>query len=263
MVSPLTRADGVLLKRDDLLHPDIPGNKWRKLKYNVTGEPIVTFGGAYSNHIRAVAAAGREFGFPTGGVIRGEPVRNEVLDFAVACGMRLMFLDRTRYRAKTSPEVLRLVRERFPGHRVVPEGGSNAEAVRGCMEIGPELAHLGEAVVCCPVGTGGTLAGLAAGLPPGFTAVGFSVLKGGSFLSDEVARLQTEALGRVTPNWRIETRFHFGGYARTTPELGAFIDDFETRHGLRLDHVYTAKMMYGIRALALGPTVVAVITGRV
>lgn len=263
MVSPLTPADGVLLKRDDLLHPDIPGNKWRKLKYNITGEPLVTFGGAYSNHIRAVAAAGRAMGFATGGVIRGEPVRNEVLDFAVACGMRLVFVTRALYREKGSAEMLGLLDAEFPGHRVLPEGGSNAAAVRGCMEIGPELAHLGEAVVCCPVGTGGTLAGLAAGLPPGFTAVGFSVLKGGGFLNDEVARLQTEALGHVTTNWRIETGFHFGGYARTTPELSAFIRDFETRHGLRLDPVYTAKMMYGIRSLGLGPTVVALVTGKV
>ncbi|MGI5491552.1 1-aminocyclopropane-1-carboxylate deaminase/D-cysteine desulfhydrase [Microtetraspora malaysiensis] len=266
------RLGGVrlLLKRDDLIHPDIPGNKWRKLKYNLGPGPVLTFGGAYSNHIRAVAAAGALNGFATIGVIRGEehlPL-NPSLAYAVARGMRLTYLDRSAYRRKHTPEVIDALRAEFGEFRLLPEGGSNAAAVRGCAEIAPELdAQLGGRydLVCCPVGTGGTLAGLAAGLAPGRKAVGFSVLKGGEFLGDEVARLQREALGRVTDNWRVECAFHFGGYARATPELRAFAEDFRVRHGLRLDLVYVAKMMYGIYALAReltpGTVVVALITG--
>ncbi|WP_067178176.1 1-aminocyclopropane-1-carboxylate deaminase/D-cysteine desulfhydrase [Microtetraspora niveoalba] len=266
------RLGGVrlLLKRDDLIHPEIPGNKWRKLKYNLAPGRVLTFGGAYSNHIRAVAAAGAACGFETIGVIRGEehlPL-NPSLAYAVERGMRLAYLDRSAYRRKHTPEVIDALRAEFGDFRLLPEGGSNAAAVRGCAEIAPELdAQLGGRydLVCCPVGTGGTLAGLAAGLPPGRRAIGFSALKGGEFLDDEVARLQREALGRVTGDWRVECGFHFGGYARSTPELREFADGFAARHGLRLDLVYVAKMMYGIftlaRELAPGTVVVAVITG--
>ncbi|GLW97827.1 1-aminocyclopropane-1-carboxylate deaminase [Microtetraspora sp. NBRC 16547] len=265
------RLGGVrlLLKRDDLIHPEISGNKWRKLKYNLGPGRVLTFGGAYSNHIRAVAAAGAAYGFETIGVIRGEehlPL-NPSLAYAVSRGMRLTYLDRSTYRRKHTPEVIDALRAEFGDFRLLPEGGSNAAAVRGCAEIPAELdAQLDSYdLVCCPVGTGGTLAGIAAGLAPGREAVGFSVLKGGEFLAGEVARLQREALGRVTGNWRIECGFHFGGYARSRPELEEFASDFAVRHGLRLDLIYVAKMMYGIyalaRELAPGTVVVALITG--
>ncbi|MEV0969238.1 1-aminocyclopropane-1-carboxylate deaminase/D-cysteine desulfhydrase [Microtetraspora glauca] len=260
----------LLLKRDDLIHPEISGNKWRKLKYNPRSGRVLTFGGAYSNHIRAVAAAGAAYGFETIGVIRGEehlPL-NPSLAYAVGRGMRLTYLDRTAYRRKHTPEVIDALRVEFGDFHLLPEGGSNAAAVRGCAEIPPELDTQldgGYDLVCCPVGTGGTLAGIAAGLPPGREAVGFSVLKGGEFLTGEVARLQREALGRVTGGWRVECGFHFGGYARSTPELEAFASDFAVRHGLLLDRIYVAKMMYGVYALARdlapGTVVVAVITG--
>ncbi len=262
------RLGGVrlLLKRDDLIHPEISGNKWRKLKYNLTGGRALTFGGAYSNHIRAVAAAGALYGFETIGVIRGEehlPL-NPSLEFAVARGMRLTYLDRSAYRLKHTLEVIAGLRARFGDFRLLPEGGSNAAAVRGCAELAEEI-DVGFDVICCPVGTGGTLAGIAAGLGPGRRAVGYSVLKGGGFLADDVARLQREALGRVTGNWHIEQDFHFGGYARRSAELDDFISGFTVRHGLRLDRIYVAKMMYGIFAQAdrwvPGTVVVAVVTG--
>jgi 1-aminocyclopropane-1-carboxylate deaminase len=263
----------VFLKRDDLISADIPGNKWRKLKYNLEAAKkrgdgtLLTFGGAYSNHIRATAAAGYYFGFATVGVIRGEehlPL-NPSLDYAVGHGMRLAYLDRAAYREKMSPEVIAMLHRRFGEFYLLPEGGSNADALRGCAEIPGEIDVRFD-LACCPCGTGGTLAGVAHGLGPGQRALGFSVLKGGEFLAREVAGLQREAFGAVSRNWSIEHGFHCGGFARRNSGLDQFIADFERRHALSLDWVYVAKMMYGIFALAqqgcfAGTTIVAIITG--
>ncbi|WP_067467326.1 1-aminocyclopropane-1-carboxylate deaminase/D-cysteine desulfhydrase [Actinomadura macra] len=260
----------LFLKRDDLVHPDLPGNKWRKLKHNLAPArehgTVLTFGGAYSNHLRATAAAGRMFGFATIGIIRGEEHRplNETLAYAERMGMRLGYLDRASYRRKREPDVLAALRERWGDFHLLPEGGSNAAAVRGCAELGAELGVFD--IACCPCGTGGTLAGLAAGLAPGRRALGFSVLKGG-FLDAEVERLQRETYGGRRGSWRVEHGFHFGGYARRTGELDAFADAFADRHGIVLDRVYVAKMMSGIFTLAgrgvfpAGTRIVAVVTG--
>jgi 1-aminocyclopropane-1-carboxylate deaminase len=260
----------LLLKRDDLIHPELPGNKWRKLKYNLTEaaahdqHTLLTFGGAYSNHIRATAAAGHYFGLDTVGVIRGEehlPL-NSSLAYAVARGMRVTYLDRGTYRRQDDPGVIAALRDAWGPFYLLPEGGSNALAVRGCAELPGEIEDPFD-VICCPVGTGGTLAGIAAGLAPGQRAIGFAALRGGQFLADKVAWL---ARGDRA-NWHIEYDFHFGGYARTTDALVAFAADLTTRHGVRLDHVYNAKMMFGIFTLveshtfAPGTTIVAVITG--
>ena len=262
------------LKRDDLINPDVPGNKWRKLKYNLAEaqrlghRTLLTFGGAYSNHIRATAAAGEYFGFATIGVIRGEehlPL-NDSLAYAVRRGVRLTYLDRGTYRHKHDPAVIARLRQEFGSFYLVPEGGSNGLGVRGCAEIPAEIPDDFD-VICCPCGTGGTLAGIVLGLRPGQRAIGFSVLKNGGFLADEVIRLQQEAAGRDVGCWSIELGYHFDGYAKTTPELAAFIADFKQRHGLLLDRVYVAKMMYGIidfarkGRFASGSTVIAVITG--
>ncbi|MDG4830859.1 pyridoxal-phosphate dependent enzyme [Solwaraspora sp. WMMD1047] len=264
----------MLVKRDDLIDPELPGNKWRKLKHNLTAaaaaghDTLLTFGGAYSNHIRATAAAGRRFGFGTVGVIRGEPrlPLNPSLAYAVGQGMRLTYLDRTTYRRKHEASILAGLGRRWGRFHLLPEGGSNALAARGCAELPAEIDEPFD-VICCAVGTGGTLAGIAAGLRPGQRAVGFSALRGGEFLAGEVRRLQTEAFGAPGTNWHLEHGHHFGGFARGTPELAAFIDDFAGRHGLLLDRIYVAKMMFGLfarceqRAFPVGTTVVAVITG--
>jgi 1-aminocyclopropane-1-carboxylate deaminase len=262
----------VLLKRDDLIDPDLPGNKWRKLKYNVApaqqAGTLLTFGGAYSNHLRAAAAAGRRFGFATIGVVRGEEHRplNPSLSYAAAQGMHLTYLDRTTYRRKHSAEVGAALRARFGDFYLLPEGGSNARAVHGCAELPAEITADFD-VIATPCGTGGTLAGIAAGLRTGQRAIGFSALRGGEFLAGEVAALHRDALGYETGNWTIEYDFHFGGYARSTPELAAFRADFAGRHGVELDRIYVAKMMFGLLALvergsiAANSTVVAVITG--
>jgi 1-aminocyclopropane-1-carboxylate deaminase len=262
------------LKRDDLIHPDLPGNKWRKLKHNLRAaldqghRTLLTFGGAYSNHIRATAAAGHYAGLDTIGLIRGEPhdPLNWSLRYAAAHGMRLRYLDRSTYRRKSDPNVIAALHRDLGDFYLLPEGGSNDLAVHGCAELPAEIGPDFD-VICCPCGTGGTLAGIAAGLVSSQRAIGFAVLKGGEFLTATVEGLQRSATGSVPANWHIEHAFHFGGYARTTPELTAFIDRFKQHHGLRLDRIYTAKMMYGIFALAergvfrSGTRIVAVITG--
>jgi 1-aminocyclopropane-1-carboxylate deaminase len=267
------RGVHVWLKRDDLIHPDVPGNKWRKLKYNLLAAReqghtrLLTFGGAYSGHIRATAAAGRLCGFDTVGIIRGEerlPL-NQTLAFAVSQGMQLTYLDRSQYREKTDPATLSGLLARFGPCCVLPEGGSNALAVRGCAELPAEIT-VDYDLLCCAAGTGGTLAGLAAGARPAACALGFAVLKGGEFLDRDVHRLQAEACGEPTDNWRIERAFHFGGYARRTAELDGFIDDFRSRHGVELNWVYEAKMLYGLFALIAagrftpGTTIIAVLS---
>lgn len=246
----------LLLKRDDLIHPDIPGNKWRKLAPNLIAArqqgrtTLLTFGGAYSNHLSATAAAGYYFGFRTIGVVRGEehlPL-NEVLATAVRFGMQLVYVDRATYRRKHTPEILDQLRDQFGDCYVLPEGGSNALAVRGCTTLPGEITEPFD-VITAAVGTGGTLAGLAGGLAANQRAIGVAVLKGGDFLTEDVANLQRSALGRVTSNWQIETEFHCGGYAKRTAWLDAFIVDFEHHHGIRLNWVYEAKMMLGLYEL--------------
>ncbi|MFB7821953.1 1-aminocyclopropane-1-carboxylate deaminase/D-cysteine desulfhydrase [Streptomyces hydrogenans] len=261
----------LLLKRDDLIHPDLPGNKWRKLAPNLraaAGRPVLTFGGAYSNHLRATAAAGRLLGFPTIGVVRGDELAGRPLNPSLArCaadGMRLEFVDRATYRAKHEPAVLAALLGRAPeGTYVVPEGGSNALAAEGCAALGRELEGRADvAAVAC--GTGGTLAGLAAGF--GGRTLGVPVLKGG-FLGGEVRGLQEAAFGGPRGDWWLDERFHCGGYGRTTPELDAFAQDFEARHGLAIERLYVAKMLLALVSLAEadafapGNVVAAVITG--
>ncbi|MFR9674243.1 1-aminocyclopropane-1-carboxylate deaminase/D-cysteine desulfhydrase [Streptomyces sp. TR06-5] len=266
----------LLLKRDDLIHPEIPGNKWRKLlpnlRHAVEGGPrtLLTFGGAYSHHLRATAAAGRLLGLETVGVVRGEELAdrplNPTLARCVADGMRLHFVSRSAYRRRSDPGWTAGLRRRFGDFLPVPEGGSNAAAVRGCTGLGRELrGRTDVAAVAC--GTGGTLAGLAAGLGEGAYALGVPVLRGG-FLAGEVEWLQRTAFGGRRGDWRLTDRFHCGGYARTTPELTAFAEDFSRRHALpRTEPVYVAKLLFGLTALAAegafprGSTVTAVITG--
>jgi 1-aminocyclopropane-1-carboxylate deaminase len=264
----------LLLKRDDLIHPDLIGNKWRKLAPNLraaAGRTVLTFGGAYSNHLRATAAAGRLLGLPTVGVIRGQELAgrplNPSLSRCAADGMRLHFVDRSTYRRKTDPETLAgiLRGAGAEGAYVVPEGGSNSLAVRGCRELGVELRGHAD-VVALACGTGGTFAGLAAGLAPDQRALGIPVLKGG-FLAADIEGLQEDAFGVRRGDWWLDDRFHCGGYARTTPELDAFAEDFEARHGLPVERLYVAKLLYGLVALTAedafprGTTVAAVITG--
>jgi len=251
------------IKRDDLIHPLFGGNKWRKLKYNLIHareqkiDTLLTFGGAWSNHIHATAAAGNHFGFKTIGIIRGEahdPL-NPTLSFAKSQGMQLHYIDRQQYRQKNEPRFIEELKRRFGNIYILPEGGSNQLAIRGCEEIVSEvnqqLSQQGDTgfdYICCASGTGATLAGLASMISHEQQAVGFSVLKG-DFLQHEARRFieANEAQDMsIKPNWSIENRYHFGGYAKASDELINFIRTFKTQYGVELDAVYTGKMFYGL-----------------
>lgn len=265
----------LLLKRDDLIHPDLVGNKWRKLAPNLAaaaGRTVVTFGGAYSNHLRATAAAGRLLGLPTVGVVRGQELADRPLNPSLArCaadGMRLRFVDRATYRRASEPATLAALLRAADAPRayVVPEGGSNAFAVRGCRALGEESRGVAD-VVAVACGTGGTLAGLAAGLAPGQRALGIPVV-GGGFLERATEDLQTAAFGGRVGEWSLDDRFHFGGYARVPAALDSFAEEFGNRHGLPVERLYVAKLLYGLVVLAdegafpRGTTLMAVVTGR-
>ncbi|MEU8822302.1 pyridoxal-phosphate dependent enzyme [Streptomyces sp. NPDC048636] len=270
------------LKRDDLIHPLVPGNKWRKLTPNLRAAlehghtRLLTFGGAYSNHLRAVAAAGAAHGLATVGVVRGDELadapRNWSLARAEAQGMELAFLDRTGYReilrTLDDPATRRALEERWGRCWVLPEGGTNVLAARGAAELPAELPDLGARdVLCCAVGTGGTLAGIAAGLPAGARALGVAVVRGARYLDDEVARLHREGWGRTFDGWWIDHDHHGGGYGRVPAELEAFAAEFEDRHGIAVERRYVAKMLWCVYDLAergaLPPAtrITAVITG--
>jgi len=287
--SPFLESAGIQLyiKRDDLLHPLFGGNKWRKLKYNLIYarehgfETLLTFGGAWSNHIYATAAAGKHFGFKTVGLIRGEkhtPL-NATLAFAEACGMQLHYLDRLQYRQKNEPSYTEELKQQFNNPYILPEGGSNSLAVKGCTEIVQEI-EIPFDVVCCASGTGATLAGIISAISAEQTqhkrpaeektAIGFSVLKGGEFLTNEVSDYLNVADLRTAGtavNWRIESCYHFGGYARINDKLIQFMQQFETQYGITLDAVYTGKMFYGLFDLIKtgtfnpGTTIIAVHSG--
>ena len=262
------------VKREDLLHPHISGNKWRKLKYNLHEakaqgkETIVTFGGAYSNHIAATAAAGAEFGFKTIGIIRGEehlPL-NPTLQFATEQGMELHYISRELYRHKSEPTFLAELAEKYNHPYLVPEGGTNQLAVKGCTEIVDDIT-INFDVVCCASGTGGTIAGIIAGLAGEKQVLGFPALKGGGFLEEEIAQLVYNYSGVNYSNWQLITDYHFGGYAKVKPELIEFIREFQEQHNIPLEPVYTGKMFYGLfdliskGYLAKGTRIVAVHTG--
>lgn len=262
------------LKRDDLIDTDIPGNKWRKLRYNLAGaraaghDVLLTFGGAYSHHIAATAAAGHRYGFTTIGVIRGErhlPL-NPMLARAAEQGMRLTYLDRATYRRKTDPDVIDRLRAMYGRFQLIPEGGSNTAGVRGCRELGAELvSQIRPDLVCCPVGSGGTLAGLAAGVD-GVPTLGVCVLRGDGFMDEVVEDLQVKAFGGRSGDWQIAYGHHHGGYAKRSGELDDFIDDFAVRHRLVLEPVYVAKMLHAVHRLVAdgrvrAKRIVAVVTG--
>ncbi len=240
------------IKREDLLHPFVSGNKFRKLKYNVVQAKaenhsvLLTFGGAFSNHIAAVAYAGKEQGFETIGVIRGEELRDKIaenptLSFAQECGMRFEFVTREAYRHKTDAAFIAQLQAQFGSFYLVPEGGTNDLAVKGCEEILTELDADFD-FVCCAVGTGGTISGLINSALSHQKVLGFPALKG-DFLQDEIRNFVQNK------NWELQTDYHFGGYGKVTTEFIEWINWFYAQTGIPLDPIYTGKMVFGVMDL--------------
>ena len=252
--SKLTRKKEVSLfvKREDLNHPEVSGNKLRKLKYNLheakkQGKTkLLTFGGAYSNHIYATAAAGKIQGFETIGVIRGEehlPL-NPTLEFAQSCGMHFHYLDRTRYRLKDSQLVLNDLKRLYGDFYLIPEGGTNEFAIKGVQEVLSEEEKEFD-YFCLSVGTGGTIAGIIQSLKGKGNIIGLSALKG-DFLEVEINSLFRQFNLREFNNWHVNQNYHFGGYAKTSDDLFHFIREMEEQHDLPLDPIYTGKSFYGL-----------------
>lgn len=242
------------IKREDLLHPLISGNKFRKLKYNVLRAidlqktELLTFGGAYSNHILATAAAGYENGLSTIGVIRGEELKdnlenvllsNETLKNAHELGMRFEFLSRAAYRNKDDSEFLLRLQKKYPNAFIIPEGGTNNYAIKGCEEILVENDQ-SFSYVCCAIGTGGTITGLINSSNKYQKVLGFPALKG-EWIQNEIEKLNPNK-----NNWEIIGNYHFGGYAKVPKELVTFVNNFKEQTGIPLDPIYTGKMMFGI-----------------
>lgn len=251
------------IARLDTLNEHWGGNKYFKLKYNLEAAALqnkshlLTFGGAYSNHIAATAAAGKAHGLKTTGIIRGEKleVLNPTLQFARDCGMELLFVNRTDYRNKK--ELSQLIQTaQLPlleteNYYIIPEGGSNELGFKGCTEI-MELIDSSADIVCCSCGTGTTFAGIVSSLKENQKGIGFSSLKGADFLKNEIAQTldlyTTELTKHETKkeNWEVQTNYHFGGYGKVKPELLNFCKYFLETQKIELDLVYTGKMFFGI-----------------
>jgi 1-aminocyclopropane-1-carboxylate deaminase len=237
----------VFVKRDDLLHPSIMGNKWRKLKYNLREakklnyNSLLTFGGAYSNHIFAVASAGVEFGFETIGIIRGDELNeksNATLAYAYKMGMKLIFVTRNEYLQKQN-----LINRYGNNAYILPEGGTNQLALKGCAEIIVELEkQLNPTHIALAIGTGGTFAGLVSANKKGTKIIGFPVLKGFGLEGIEIDGFDLNEYN----NFEICSEYYFGGYGKYNTGLLNFMQTFENEHNIPLEQVYTGKVFFGI-----------------
>ncbi len=258
------------IKRDDLIHPVISGNKWRKLKYilhhalSINTHTIISMGGAYSNHLHALAYVGQQLQVKTIGYIRGEKPRkmNATLKDLQAWGMELKFISRTEYRKLRQYKNATALPDIKAGEYWLPEGGATKLALQGIGEIVTEI-DMGFDVVCVPCGTGTTLAGVINSVDETCHAIGFSALKGGGFLVEDIDKLLN--INKVT--WDVKLDYHFGGFAKSNDELLLFIEDFVRQHNIELEPVYTGKMFYGIFDLIetdffnTGQKIVAIHTG--
>lgn len=275
---PIVRQSGIrlLIKREDLNHPLVSGNKWWKLKYNFLEaqnrkeSAVLTFGGAYSNHIYATAAAAAGLGFRSHGMIRGEETLplNATLDFARKQGMDLHYISRTDYRRANDPDFIDGLRKKFGPFYFLPEGGSNLLAVKGCAEFAEqELSTVDFEHLYLAVGTGGTMAGLICGLKEKTNLVGVSVLKDGGFLKERVSRFCLDFAGATFQRWNLLLQYHQGGYAKTNDSLRSFLKEMQSVYQLPLDGVYTGKLLWAILQEAQegkfrrGETILALHTG--
>lgn len=274
---PIIERAGVrlLIKREDLNHPTISGNKWWKLKYNLNAakslglNTVLTFGGAYSNHIYSTAAACREAGLQVIGIIRGEehPVLNATLAFATNQGMHLHYISRSVYRRKSESDFMLELQSTFGPFYAVPEGGTNMAGIRGAEEFVNKLTGIDYDLVFLPVGTGGTITGVIAGHKGQKQIIGVPVLKAGDFLRIEIESFLLEYCDVKFDNWSLLDNYDHGGYAKFSPQLAEFIFMLKSDCNLPLDQVYTGKMLYAIftevtkGTFARGTTLLAIHTG--
>lgn len=240
----------LLVKRDDLIHPQISGNKWRKLKHNLTSaiatksKGIASFGGAFSNHIAALSALGNIAGINTLGIIRGDglDVNNPTLRLAKENGMAFHFVTREQYRQRNNPDFLAELNFRFPNYFWVPEGGSNQQAQKGVWELGDEITswclqtNTTLSHIACPIGSGGTISGLLKSQNK--PAIGVAVVKDNRLLSH-----LEECYGE---NLNVHRSALFGGYGKVTSELEAFCLDFMSQTNIPIEPIYTGKMFYAL-----------------
>ena len=242
----------VYIKREDLIHPFVSGNKFRKLKYNLAEAKkqnittLLTFGGAFSNHIAATAAAGNLQGFKTIGIIRGDELAGKIKDnptlkYAADQGMEFKFVPREIYRNKNDVGLIENLKAEFGDFYLIPEGGTNELAVKGCAEILTEEDKKFDFITCA-VGTGGTIAGIIKSSLPNQQVLGFPALKG-DFLQNEIRNFVPDS------NWQLLNGFEFGGYGKVTSELIAFMNAFYAETQILLDPIYTAKMVFGVKSL--------------
>ena len=241
------------IKRDDLIHKDISGNKWRKLKYNLLAaqkqnqNTLLSFGGAYSNHLHATAAAGKYFNFKTIGISRGEAYEplNPTLQDAQNWGMQLEYINRKKYKQKKTVEFLNELKEQFGHFYLIPEGGNNKLGVKGCQDIINEIDDEFD-TICIDCGTGATMAGIVTALNNRSHTLGFSVLKGADFLINDINYHIKNYSKELMDKWSVNLDYHFGGFAKTTDELFDFIRLFKQDYAIQLDPVYTGKMFFGV-----------------
>ena len=238
----------LFIKREDLLHPVVSGNKFRKLKYNIIQAKeekhtlLVTFGGAFSNHIAAVAYACKEASLQSIGIIRGDELEAEIennptLKFAETCGMQFKFVSREEYNQKTESSYKQALTKKYGRHYLLPEGGTNQLAIKGCEEILQD-SDADFNYICCAIGTGGTISGIINSAKPHQKILGFPALKA-DFLTEEITKFAKK------DNWSLISDYHFGGYAKVTDELIAFMNEFYVNNNFLLDPVYTSKMVFG------------------
>jgi 1-aminocyclopropane-1-carboxylate deaminase len=248
-IKTFSKNISLFMRREDLIHPCISGNKFRKLKYNLVQakaanhDALLTFGGAFSNHIAATAFAGSKYGFKTIGIIRGEELESKInenptLKFAQECGMQFKFVSRDSYRHKADVNFIEKLKLEFGNFYLIPEGGTNELAVQGCQEILSQKDSEYD-FVCCSVGTGGTISGLINSSLPQQKVLGFPALNG-DFLNDEICKFVQNK------NWELITHYHFEGYGKVNAELITFINKFYADNQIPLDPIYTGKMVFGV-----------------
>ena len=245
----------VLLKRDELIHPVISGNKWRKLKYNLMDlieqdiQQVVSFGGAWSNHLHALACCCCHLNIRLTAMIRGEPTDtpSAMLQDLMDWGVEIQWLDRQTYRLRSDKNWLESLSRQFPQARIIPEGGSNELALKGVSEILSEQTLEFDSV-CCAVGSTGTLAGLVTKVAQPCQVIGIPVVKGGKPLMSEVKRL-LQTVGIDKHSWQLISGYEQGGYAKMNKNLASYIQNFYQRHQIILDQVYTGKLLMAVEDL--------------